>query len=145
MGKLLYIIITAFVLAVLVMFPMSGQKDKIYDMVCRTDFMPKGKNSPSSLNEQPKAVPEQSKDSESVKKINAAQDDVLSYRLKSKNRVEQIQICLKKADFYSGNIDGKQGPQTKKAIKDFQKAKGLVVDGIVGQKTWGELLEYLND
>lgn len=59
------------------------------------------------------------------------------------DRNKDIQTALKAAGFYSGSIDGKIGPKTKKAIEDFQKAKGLVVDGKVGPKTWAELLKYL--
>ncbi len=47
-----------------------------------------------------------------------------------------IQTALKNAGFYAGNIDGKIGPKSKKAIEDFQKANGLKVDGKVGPKTW---------
>jgi peptidoglycan hydrolase-like protein with peptidoglycan-binding domain len=48
----------------------------------------------------------------------------------------EIQTALKNAGFYAGNIDGKIGPKSKKAIEDFQKANGLKVDGKVGSKTW---------
>lgn len=48
----------------------------------------------------------------------------------------EIQTALKNAGFYTGNIDGKIGPKSKKAIEDFQKANSLKVDGKVGPKTW---------
>jgi len=35
--------------------------------------------------------------------------------------------------------DGKFGPITKKAVKEFQKANGLSPDGIVGPKTWSAI------
>ena len=38
--------------------------------------------------------------------------------------------------------DGDFGSETLKAVKSFQKKHGLVVDGIVGPKTWGELIRY---
>ena len=79
-----------------------------------------------------------------AKKIKV-QDEVLSFRLKSKDRVKQIQAALKKANFYKGEIDGNIGPQTKRAIKEFQKSKRLEPDGVVGQKTWEELNKYLKD
>ena len=56
--------------------------------------------------------------------------------------VEKIQIALKNAGFDPGKIDGKMGMKTKKAIKDFQKSKGLVSDGVVGFKTWNKLKEW---
>lgn len=45
-----------------------------------------------------------------------------------------IQLQLKKAGFEVGSIDGIFGAKTLKAIKDFQAARGLSVDGICGQK-----------
>jgi len=62
-----------------------------------------------------------------------------------KDRKKQIQIALQKAGFYKGKIDGKIGPQTKEAIKAFQKAKGLKTDGTVGAQTWAELNKYLKE
>jgi len=56
---------------------------------------------------------------------------------------QQIQTALKAANFYSGNIDGKLGPASRKAIKDFQQSNGLKVDGKVGPKTWALLEKYL--
>ncbi len=56
---------------------------------------------------------------------------------------QQIQTALKAAGFYSGNIDGKIGPASRKAIQDFQQSNGLKVDGKVGPKTWALLEKYL--
>lgn len=56
---------------------------------------------------------------------------------------KDIQKALKSAGFYTGAIDGKIGPKTKKAIEEFQRAKGLKADGKVGPKTWAELEKYL--
>ena len=53
--------------------------------------------------------------------------------------VTQMQQLLKKAGFDPGPIDGKFGPKTLAALKAFQKAKGLAVDGICGPKSWGAL------
>ena len=57
---------------------------------------------------------------------------------------EDMQVALKNAGFYTGNIDGKIGPMSKKAIEAFQKANGLTADGKVGSKTWSLLSKYLN-
>lgn len=54
----------------------------------------------------------------------------------------EIQTVLKNAGFYAGNLDGKIGPKSKKAIEDFQKANGLKVDGKVGPKTWEAMTRY---
>jgi peptidoglycan hydrolase-like protein with peptidoglycan-binding domain len=61
----------------------------------------------------------------------------------SADRNKEIQIALKNAGFYAGAIDGKIGPKTKEAIREFQKAKGLRADGKVGSKTWAELQKHL--
>ncbi len=57
---------------------------------------------------------------------------------------KQIQVALKNAGLYSGNIDGKLGPASKKAIETFQANNGLKVDGKVGPKTWAALEPYLS-
>ncbi|MFA4888898.1 MAG: peptidoglycan-binding domain-containing protein [Candidatus Omnitrophota bacterium] len=72
-------------------------------------------------------------------------DAILGYRLNSKDHIKQIQACLKKAGFYKGEIDGKMGTRTRLAIKEFQKAKKLNPDGVVGSKTWEALSQYLKD
>ncbi|MBM3246648.1 MAG: peptidoglycan-binding protein, partial [Candidatus Omnitrophica bacterium] len=56
----------------------------------------------------------------------------------------EIQTALKNANYYTGAIDGKIGPMTKKAIEEFQKANGLKADGKIGPKTWAVLGTYLN-
>ncbi|MFH1440904.1 MAG: peptidoglycan-binding domain-containing protein [Candidatus Omnitrophota bacterium] len=58
--------------------------------------------------------------------------------------IRNIQTALKNAGCYTGKVDGKSGPLTKKAIKDFQKTANLKIDGKVGPKTWDVLSKYLN-
>jgi len=55
----------------------------------------------------------------------------------------EIQTALKNAGFYTGSVDGKIGPKTKKAVEEFQKANGLKADGKVGPKTWALLGKHL--
>jgi len=66
---------------------------------------------------------------------------VSDLRMTDKN----IQTALKNANLYTGRIDGIIGKKTKKAIKEFQQANGLVADGIVGKKTWVVLKKYLEN
>ena len=54
-----------------------------------------------------------------------------------------IQTALKNAGYYTGSVDGKIGPQTKQAVKEFQRTHGLSTDGKVGPKTWTQLAQYL--
>lgn len=53
--------------------------------------------------------------------------------------VRSIQEALRAAGFDPGLIDGIAGRRTKKAIEDFQRTKGLKVDGIAGPQTLGAL------
>jgi peptidoglycan hydrolase-like protein with peptidoglycan-binding domain len=53
--------------------------------------------------------------------------------------VKQLQQALANAGFSPGAIDGDFGAKTDAAVKAFQKAKGLGVDGVVGPKTWSAL------
>ena len=78
---------------------------------------------------------------EKISQKSQIQDEIMGYRLKSKDRTKQAQATLKKAGFYKGEMDGKMGPQTKKAIKAFQKSKGLNPDGVIGVMTWEELVK----
>ena len=54
-----------------------------------------------------------------------------------------IQKALKKAGYFQGEVDGKIGPQTRSAIKSFQKDNGLHSDGVVGRQTWVKMKAYL--
>lgn len=42
------------------------------------------------------------------------------------------------------NIDGDFGPNTEAAVRNFQSAQGLVVDGIAGKNTFNKLLELFH-
>lgn len=56
-------------------------------------------------------------------------------------KISGIQARLNNLGFKPGPIDGIQGPLTTAAIKAFQKAFSLQVDGIVGPQTRGKLKE----
>lgn len=61
-----------------------------------------------------------------------------------KRIIHQYKNCTKLVQrllgFIGNDIDGKCGPKTSAAIKEFQKKNGLVVDGAVGLNTWKKLL-----
>lgn len=63
--------------------------------------------------------------------------------VKSRPKVKQIQIALRNAGYEPGSVDGKMGKQTRDAIKAFQRANNLSVDGKVGKDTWLLLRENL--
>ncbi len=52
--------------------------------------------------------------------------------------VKKLQKELNKQG-YKLDVDGKFGSKTQSAVKDYQKKKGLAVDGVVGKNTWGSL------
>lgn len=60
-------------------------------------------------------------------------------------RVKAIQVALQAAGYSPGAADGKMGRQTQKAIREFQEANGLSVDGKVGPRTWAKLSPYAGD
>ncbi len=47
----------------------------------------------------------------------------------------EVQKRLKKWGYYTGSVDGINGPKTKEAVKKFQRKYGLTPDGIVGPLT----------
>ena len=47
----------------------------------------------------------------------------------------EVQTVLKKWGYYTGKVDGINGPLTKEAVKRFQRKYGLTVDGVVGPLT----------
>lgn len=53
--------------------------------------------------------------------------------------ITEVQKRLKKWGYYTGSVDGINGPKTKAAVKKFQKRYGLTQDGIVGPLTAAKL------
>jgi Putative peptidoglycan binding domain/Protein of unknown function (DUF3238) len=54
--------------------------------------------------------------------------------------VARLQQLLFDAGYDPGTVDGFFGYQTAAAVRDLQRASGLVVDGVVGPATWRVLL-----
>jgi peptidoglycan hydrolase-like protein with peptidoglycan-binding domain len=53
--------------------------------------------------------------------------------------VSQIELKLQQIGLYNGAIDGLFGAETESAVRAFQTANGLSVDGVVGPETWQAL------
>ncbi len=49
--------------------------------------------------------------------------------------IKKLQEFLKDAGFSAGSIDGIFGKNTREAVRLFQKANSLKVDGIAGKET----------
>ena len=56
-------------------------------------------------------------------------------------QVKTLQRLLNAMGYDCGTVDGVFGSRTLIAVKEFQKANGLTVDGVVGGKTWNALLK----
>ncbi len=50
--------------------------------------------------------------------------------------VWDLQYRLQMLGYYNGKLDGIYGANTTKAVRQFQKAYGLSIDGITGPNTW---------
>ncbi|MED1914215.1 spore cortex-lytic enzyme [Brevibacillus sp. NPDC058079] len=50
--------------------------------------------------------------------------------------VWDLQYRLQMLGYYNGKVDGIYGANTTKAVRQFQKAYGLQIDGITGPHTW---------
>jgi len=59
-------------------------------------------------------------------------------------RIAQIQHALKNFGYDPGTIDDRLGKNTRKAIKEFQIAKGISPTGRIDSRTYFELLENPN-
>ncbi len=59
----------------------------------------------------------------------------------SGDAVRTAQYALKKAGYYTGDIDGKYGDSTWAAVWWFQKNNGLAPDGVLGNATWNLLVK----
>lgn len=70
---------------------------------------------------------------------------VLNYStpIKEGEDVKAIQEKLKSLKFYNDKVDGFFGKGTETAVKSFQKANSLTVDGSVGPKTFEKLFEKI--
>lgn len=59
--------------------------------------------------------------------------------------VEELQKLLTDFKYLDDTIDGDFGPKTEEAVKKFQKAMGLNVDGEYGEKSHKAMMELLDD
>ncbi|AKG20661.1 peptidoglycan-binding domain-containing protein [Calothrix sp. 336/3] len=53
--------------------------------------------------------------------------------------VKKVQERLAIAGYYNYILEGDFGSRTEAAVKEFQKAVGLPVDGVIAERTWFEL------
>lgn len=65
--------------------------------------------------------------------------EALSKKGSTGEEVRQIQQALKNQGYYTGSVDGIYGSGTESAVRAYQKANGLSVDGIAGPSTLSSL------
>jgi GH24 family phage-related lysozyme (muramidase) len=58
--------------------------------------------------------------------------------IKLGSKGEDVKVLQK---FLGLNPDGDFGPMTEKKVKEWQKSKGLVADGVIGAKSWAIILQ----
>jgi D-alanyl-D-alanine carboxypeptidase (penicillin-binding protein 5/6) len=64
---------------------------------------------------------------------------VHSPEIVAREDVKKLQLGLKRAGFNPGPVDGRWGSATEKALRRFQRANGLRVDGVPGPQTMRKL------
>jgi peptidoglycan hydrolase-like protein with peptidoglycan-binding domain len=122
-------------LAVIVVFSLNG-----CSVICKSKELENQglKNQVTALESQLQAKDEG---------INSSRDSNLGTsqinEVKQYPNAKQIQLALKNAGYYQGATDGVMGRNTRQAVRSFQKANNLFVDGRVGKKTWAVLKGYL--
>jgi zinc D-Ala-D-Ala carboxypeptidase len=57
--------------------------------------------------------------------------------------LEGVQQALQKLGFDPGKADGRDGPHTQEAVRQFQAQATIKIDGIVGDETRGALVVAL--
>lgn len=83
----------------------------------------------------------------SLSQLQAGRKPNLTYKgsaLSSNSGIKRLQQDLKKLGYKPGTIDGVDGKNTQEAVKAFQKAEGLKVDGIAGKDTKAEIKRILD-
>ena len=58
--------------------------------------------------------------------------------------IADVQTALNRLG-YNLNVDGINGPDTKKAVKDYQQTRGLTADGVIGPETMARLEAEMNN
>ena len=77
--------------------------------------------------------------------MESAEEKRGAQKVKSRPATKDVQTALMNAGYNPGKIDGRMGRQTREALRAFQKANNLTVNGKANKKTWALLSEYLKE
>lgn len=80
-------------------------------------------------------------DEQTWEKLKVFKDN--EFIINNKLNLSLVQTALKNAGFNCGAVDGQWGKKTENAVKEFQKAHRLKVDGRVGYQTLVKLAEFI--
>ncbi len=58
--------------------------------------------------------------------------------------LDGVQTALQALGFNPGKVDGRDGPNTQNAVRQFQASATIKVDGIVGEQTRSALMNELD-
>lgn len=107
--------------------------DDFLDLMTEGPVSPPASNENDSQNQKPKPAAKTSWEEELLVELR-------THRRPSRHPfVYRIQHLLRLYRFFI-TVDGIFGPETERAVKEFQARENITVDGIVGPQTWGKLL-----
>lgn len=69
----------------------------------------------------------------------AQNDQQISPQNLSRGNIRQVQQALDKSGFKTGRADGRWGPETESAVKQFQQSKQIQASGQLDQQTIADL------
>lgn len=69
----------------------------------------------------------------------AQNDQAISPHSLAEDQVKQVQQALEKSGFKAGRVDGRWGPETASAVKQFQQSKQIKPHGQLDRQTLADL------
>ena len=118
----------------------SFNRDVDMDRMLFHDFVTEPDNKTAKANKEENFSP--------LKPLELHQNQLLSQQRRRSGNIDPAKVKhvqeMMKAQGGKLDIDGKFGPSTEKAVREFQKKNGLKVDGIVGPQTMAALNKLLS-